>query len=350
MAWTVAGLAERLGLSFDGDGSRRLKRVAPLDAAASDCLSFVARSAMVGTLERTGAGAVILAPWHRGHATTSVLIADNPYAMYARAAQLLHPEPAGPAGVDATAAVADTARVDGDVRVGPRVGIEADAVVEAGATIEAGAVIGQGTRIGRGTRIGANVVVRHECVLGAECQVQAGAVIGGDGFGFARDGDDWIRIPQVGRVVIGDRVHVGANTTIDRGSLDDTVIGDGVILDNQIQIGHNVRIGEATAMAGCVGVAGSAVIGRRCAIGGGAGILGHLEIADDVQITAMSLVHKSITLAGTYSSGVPIQGNAEWRRNAARFRQLDTMARRLHRIETAVGRADGVSRPKDDES
>jgi len=305
---------------------------------------------MLEALERTRAAAVVVAPAHRERAATAVLVADNPYAAYARAAQLLHPEKVAPAGVDPMASVAGSARIEGDVHIGAWVGIEADVVVEAGVVIESGAIIGRGARIGRGTRVGPNVVVRHDCIVGAECWLQAGAVIGGDGFGFARDGDEWIRIPQLGRVVIGDGVHIGANTSIDRGSLDDTVIGEGVILDNQIQIAHNVRIGEATAMAGCVGVAGSAVIGRRCAIGGGAGILGHLEIVDDVQVTAMSLVHKSITLPGTYSSGVPLQGNAQWRRNAARFRRLDCMARRLSRVETMVGGADAGGRSKDDES
>jgi UDP-3-O-[3-hydroxymyristoyl] glucosamine N-acyltransferase len=350
VAWTVAGIAQRLGLEVRGDGQRALTRVAPLGSATADCLAFIARAGMADALACTAAGAVIVDRESCDQAPTTVLIADNPYAAYARAARLLHPGEPGPDGVDASASVAATAKLAGDVRVGAHAVIEADAEIGAGAVVEAGAVVGRGSQVGPGSRLGGNSVLRHACVIGGDCRVQPGAVIGADGFGFARDGDEWIPIPQLGRVVVGDGVHVGANTTIDRGALEDTVIGDGVILDNQIQIGHNVRVGAGTAMAGCVGVAGSAVIGRRCAIGGGAGILGHLAIADDVQVTAMSLVHKSITLPGTYSSGVPLESNAEWRRNAARFRQLDRIARRVSRLEAFTSGAAAAPRREDDES
>lgn len=337
MAWRVADLAARLGLSYQGDGSRVVTRVASLEGASRDCLSFVARAAMLAALERTQAGAVIVAPEHAARVATAALLAKNPYAAYARAAQLLHPQASAPSGTDPTAVVAASAEVAECAYVGPYAVVESGARIERGAVIEAGAYVGRDTRIGACTRMGPRTVVRHECSIGSRCRLQSGTVIGADGFGFARDGEEWVRIPQLGRVLIGDDVDVGANTTIDRGALDDTVIGDGVVMDNLIQIAHNVRVGDYTAMAGCVGVAGSAVIGRRCAIGGGVGILGHLEIADDVQVTAMSLVHKSITLPGTYSSGLPIEANTEWRRNAARFRNLDGMARRLNRVEALVG-------------
>jgi UDP-3-O-[3-hydroxymyristoyl] glucosamine N-acyltransferase len=196
-----------------------------------------------------------------------------------------------------------------------------------------GAVIGRGARVAAGSRIGARVVVGERCEFGERCMVQPGAVIGGDGFGFAQGEQGWVRIPQLGRVIVGHDVAIGANTTIDRGAADDTVIGDGVILDTQIQIAHNVHIGANTAMAGCVGVAGSARIGARCTVGGAAAILGHLEIVDDVHITAMTLVRTSIRRPGTYSSGLPLETNAEWRRNAARFRQLDRLAKRLAALE-----------------
>jgi len=332
--WTVEALAERLGVAFRGDGGHCLVRVSSLTRADRQSLAFLSRPAFESQLAATRAGAVILSPEHADAAPCAVLLSDNPYAVYARAAQLLHPPRDMPPGIQ------PGATVDPEAEVAPGAHVAGNAVIEAGARIEEGAVIGPGAVlgvravIGSRSRIGANVVVADGCVLGERCRVQPGAVIGSDGFGFARDGDEWIAIPQTGRVLIGDDVEIGANTTIDRGSLDDTLIGNGVILDNQIQIAHNVRVGDHTAMAGCVGVAGSAVIGQRCTVGGAAVILGHLEIADDVHITAMSLVTKSITLAGTYSSGTPLQSNAEWRRSAARFRQLDSLARRVMDLES----------------
>ena len=345
MPWTVRGLAERLGLRYEGDGEREIVRVASLESAGPDCLAFLSRATMLDRLARTHAGAVIITAEHAARVRGAAIIADNPYASYARAAQLLHPLPDAPPGVDPSALVHESARLGADVHVGPRAVIEADAVVGEGAVVGPGAFVGAGARLGAGTRIGPGCVVCRESHLGMRCRVQPGAVIGSDGFGYARDGDAWVRIPQIGRVVIGNDVEIGANTTIDRGTLDDTVIGDGVILDNQIQIAHNVRIGEYTAMAGCVGVAGSAVIGRRCTIGGAAVVLGHLEIVDDVHVTAMSLVTSSIDAPGTYSSGVPLESNADWRRNAVRFRQLDAIARRVSALE----RGGGASRHGDDD-
>lgn len=333
MAWTVRTLAEELHLRYEGDGERELVRVAPLDRAAGDCLAFVSRPAFLGQLAGCAAGAVIVAPEHADRVHGTALLADNPYAAYARAAQLLHPLPAVAAGIDPAASVDPAARVGAEVHVAPQAVVETGAEIGEGGVIGAGAVIGAHARVGPGARIGPGVVIGNECVLGARCIVQAGTIVGSDGFGYAHDGEAWVRIPQIGRVIIGDDVEIGANTTIDRGALDDTVIGNGVILDNQIQVAHNVRIGDHTAIAGCVGIAGSAVIGRRCTIGGAASILGHLEIADDVHLTATSLVTRSITEPGTYSSGVPLETNARWRRNAARFRQLDTLARRVDALE-----------------
>lgn len=333
MTWTVQQLAERLGVPFRGEGGHNLVRVSSLNSADRESLAFLSRSAFSSQLTDTAAGAVILAPEDADAAPCAVLISENPYATYARAAQLLHPPRALPAGQGPGARVDPAAELGEGIHVGANAVIEAGARVGDAALIGAGSYIGHGARIGAATRVGPNVVVAHGCVLGDRCTVQPGAVIGSDGFGFAKDGDEWIAIPQIGRVLIGDDVEIGANTTIDRGSLDDTVVGNGVILDNQIQIAHNVHIGDHTAMAGCVGVAGSAHIGRRCTVGGAAVILGHLEIVDDVHITAMSLVTKSITLAGTYSSGTPLQPNSDWRRNAARFRQLDRLVRRVTDLE-----------------
>jgi UDP-3-O-[3-hydroxymyristoyl] glucosamine N-acyltransferase len=332
--WTVQALAERLGVPFRGDGGHSLVRVSSLGAADRQSLTFLSRSAFNEQLTETAAGAVILSPDLADAAPCAVLLSDNPYATYARAAQLLHPPMEMPSGIQPGAHVDPGAEVDAEAHVAANAVIAAGARIGAGAIVGAGASVGPRAVVGSGSRLGPNSVLAHDCVIGARCRVQPGAVIGGDGFGFARDGDEWIAIPQTGCVLVGDDVEIGANTTIDRGSLEDTVVGNGVILDNQIQIAHNVRIGDHTAMAGCVGVAGSARIGRRCTVGGAAVILGHLEVCDDVHITAMSLVTKSITLPGTYSSGTPLQSNADWRRNAARFRQLDQLARRVADLES----------------
>jgi UDP-3-O-[3-hydroxymyristoyl] glucosamine N-acyltransferase len=331
--WTVQGLAERLGLEYSGEGSVTLARAASLESAGPDALSFFVPGTADERLAATRAGAVIVGADDVRAAPCAALVSNEPYLYFARASQFLHPLPEVEPGVARGATVAADASIDDRAQVAAGAIVETGARIDAGAVIGPACVIGANARIGVDTRVGARTVVGERCVLGARCIVQPGAVIGSDGFGFARDGDGWVRIPQIGRVVIGDDVAIGANTTIDRGTSDDTVIADGVILDNQIQIAHNVRIGAGTAMAGCVGVAGSAVIGARCTFGGAAVVLGHLEIVDDVHITAMSMVSKSITLAGTWSSGVPLESNRDWRRNAARFRQLDSLARRVNALE-----------------
>lgn len=333
MSWTIQALAERLNVPFRGEGDRTLVRVSSLAAADHESLAFLSRSNFLPRLTDTRAGAVIVSSEHADRAPCSVLISDNPYATYARAAQLLHPPREMPAGVHPAAHVDPGAELGRNVHVGPHAVVEAGARIDDEAIIGVGVLVERDARVGRQTRLGPGVVLAHGCCLGARCSVQPGAVIGSDGFGFAPDEEQWIAIPQIGSVIIGDDVEIGANTTIDRGSLDDTIIGNGVILDNQIQIAHNVHVGDYTAMAGCVGVAGSARIGRRCTIGGAAVVLGHLEIVDDVHVTAMSLVTKSITLPGTYSSGTPLESNADWRRNATRFRQLDRLARRVADLE-----------------
>lgn len=333
MAWSVRSLAERLGLSWRGDEEGVLVRAASLESADAESLGFAVPGTAAERIGATAAGAIIANEPEADAAPCAVLLSDRPYVDYARASQLLHPLPAVEPGVARSASVDPGATVAADAQVDPAAVVAADAVIDGGVVVGPGAVVGCGARVGRDTRIGASVVVAAGCELGPRCIVQPGAVIGSDGFGFARDGAEWVLIPQVGRVVVGAGVAIGANTTIDRGTSGDTVIGDGVILDNLIQIAHNVRVGEHTAMAGCVGVAGSARIGARCLIGGAAGILGHLEIVDDVQIAAMSLVRRSIREPGSYSAGTPLEPSADWRRNAARFRQLDRLARRVAALE-----------------
>lgn len=333
MTWTVGSLAAALALEFRGDAGRPLARVAPLDTADAESLAFVARAAYAGRLGETRAGAVIVPPDLADQVPTAAIVSPNPHASYARAAQLLYPDPTASGRRASSARIAGDAQLAADVDVGEHALIESGARVGAGSIIGPGCIVGHGAVLGEGCRLIARVVIAAECRLGDRVRIQPGAVIGGDGFGFAHEGERWVRVPQMGRVVIGSDVEIGANTTIDRGALDDTVIGDGVILDNQIQVAHNVRIGDHTAIAGCVGIAGSATIGRRCLIGGGAGIVGHLEICDDVQIAAMSLVNSSITQPGRYASGTPLDEHARWTRNAVRFRQLEQLQRRIRALE-----------------
>ena len=243
--------------------------------------------------------------------------------------QRLDPSP----GVASSATVDVSAELGANIAIGPNVVISASASIGEGCRIGAGTVIGPGSRIGAFSRIAANVSIAHDCELGERTIVHSGTVIGSDGFGFAPDGQRWAKIPQLGRVMIGNDVEIGANCAIDRGALDHTVIGDGCKLDNQIQIAHNVRIGANTAIAGCVGIAGSAVIGARCRIGGSAGILGHLEICDDVTISAMSLVTRSIRKPGFYTGVYPLQDNADWEKTAATLKQLPGLRERLRHLE-----------------
>ncbi len=333
MAYTLEELARETGARVEGDGGCVIEGVATLTGARAGTITFLTNSRYRKYLENTAAAAVILAEDELAFCHTNALVAANPYLTYAKVAALFQPAPDATPGVHATAVVAASAQLHPGSSIGP------NSVIAAGATIGEGAIIGPGCVVGRDAVIGpyshlvANVTVYYGCRLGARVLVHAGAVIGSDGFGFANDRGQWVKIAQLGRVVIGDDVEIGANTSIDRGAVEDTVIEQGVKLDNQIQVAHNVRVGAHTAMAGCVGVAGSAVIGKHCAIGGGAGILGHLEIADGVTVTAMSLVTKSLKERGVYSSGVPLERSEQWHKNAVRFKQLDEMARRLRQLE-----------------
>jgi len=325
-------LVARLGGELIGDPAVEVARVATLDQAGEGDLAFLANPKYASRLSACRAAAVIVAPAARNLTDRPRIVAPDPYLYFARVAQLFNPPATFAPGVHRSASV--ECALPASVTVGP------GASVAAGATIGEGVVIGPGCHIGRGasiaadTRLHPNVTVYDACVIGRACLIHSGTVIGSDGFGFARERDGrWVKIPQVGRVVIGDEVEIGANTTIDRGALDDTVIGDGVKLDNQIQIGHNVRIGERTAIAGCVGIAGSTTIGARCMIGGQAGIIGHLTIADDVVISAGTLVTKSIRQAGVYTANLPVQGHAEWVKNFAHLRHLDALVDRIRALE-----------------
>ena len=328
----LSELAQRVGGSVEGDGDRDLHGVATLARAGAAQLSFFVNRRYRRQLADTQAGAVVLAPADRELFAGPRLIADNPYLAFARAAALLHPAPLPAPGVD------PTARVDPHARLGQGVAVQAHAVIEAGVRlgdgvqIGAGCYLGEGVVVGAGTRLAPRVTLLAGTQIGARCLIHPGAVLGADGFGLANDRGVWIKVPQLGRVVVGDDVEIGANTTIDRGALDDTLIGNGVKLDNLIQVAHGVRIGDHTAIAACVGISGSTVIGRHCVIGGGVGFVGHLEICDRVTVTGMSMVAQSITRPGVYS-GIPAEEARRWRRNIGRFHQLDELARRLLRLE-----------------
>jgi UDP-3-O-[3-hydroxymyristoyl] glucosamine N-acyltransferase len=333
LALTLADIATRLGAELRGDGGKVIHGLHTLAAAGPDELSFLSNPRYKAALRATRAGAVLLRPEDAADFEGNALLLANPYAGYARLAALFDRTPRLPAGIHPTAVVGEGAQVDPSAAIGPRVVIGDGVVIGAGTQVEAGAVVQARTRIGNDCRIRANAVVYHDCVIGNRVNIHSGAIIGGDGFGFANDRGRWHKIAQIGRVVIHDDVDIGANTTVDRGALDDTVIHEGVIIDNLVQIAHNVVVGAHTAIAGCAGISGSTRIGAHCVLAGGVGLVGHIEIADKVQITGMTMVTKSITEAGSYSSGTAFESSDRWKKTAVRVRQLDEMARRLRQLE-----------------
>lgn len=331
-------LVARLGGELVGDGALVVRRVATLDQAGEGDLAFLANPKYLSRLKTSTAAAVIVGQKSRDAVTDRPrIVTEDPYLYYARVASLFNPPPAAVPGVHPLASVSST--VPTSVQIDAGAVVEADVQIGEGVVIGAGCSVGRGSRIGAGTRLAPRVVVYPGSVIGANCILQSGAVIGSDGFGFAREKDGrWVKIPQMGRVVIGDDVEIGANTTIDRGALDDTVIGRGAKLDNQIQIAHNVQIGEDTAIAGCVGIAGSTTIGARCMIAGGVGISGHLTITDDVVVSAATVVVKSIHKPGVYTSTLPLQPHADWVKNFSHLRHLDALAERIRALEQDVQR------------
>ncbi|WP_239481957.1 UDP-3-O-(3-hydroxymyristoyl)glucosamine N-acyltransferase [Pseudomonas insulae] len=333
-ALTLGQLAERLGATLRGAENKRITGLATLHEAGPEQLSFLANPQYRRFLATTQAGAVLLtAKDAEGYAGDALLVAD-PYLAYARISHLFDPKPQAVAGqVHPTAVIAADALLDPTASVGPHAVIESGARIGAGVTIGAQCFIGARTVIGDGGWLAPRVTLYHDVTIGQRVSIQSGAVIGGEGFGFANERGVWQKIAQIGGVTIGDDVEIGSNTTIDRGALADTVIGNGVKLDNQIMIAHNVQVGDHTAMAGCVGISGSAKIGKHCMLAGGVGLVGHIEICDGVFVTGMTMVTRSITEPGAYSSGTAMQTAGEWKKSAARFRQLDDMARRLQTLE-----------------
>jgi UDP-3-O-[3-hydroxymyristoyl] glucosamine N-acyltransferase len=330
---TLADIAARFALDLQGDPSVSIHGVATLANAEPGQIGFLANPRYRSQLADTRASAVVLRASDADACTSACLIAHDPYVTFARIATLFERRPAHAAGVHASAVVSPSARIAASASIGPLCVVEDDASIGEGAVLGPHCVIGRCCSVGAQSRLVARVTLVQDVTLGQRVLIHPGAVLGADGFGLAFERDRWIKVPQLGGVRIGDDCEIGANTTIDRGALGDTVLEEDVRLDNQIQIAHNVTIGAHTAMAGCAAVAGSTTIGRYCLIGGGAGILGHLSIADRVTVHAMTLVTHSIREAGEYTSGTPIQPNRQWRRNAARFKHLDEIARRVDAIE-----------------
>ena len=333
----LADIAALLGGDLLGDPDTVVQRIATLDDAGADAISFLAHAKYQSQLAGSGAGCVIVGPAAREAAAArgAAIVCADPYLAFARLTQwwARQTRAAPVAGVHASAVIEEGARIDAAATVGALAFVGAGAVLAAGSVVAAQAHVGTGAKLGAGSRLGPRAVLGEDCRIGARGIVHAGAVIGADGFGFAPHEGRWEKIEQLGGVAIGDDVEIGANTCIDRGALGDTVLGDGVKLDNLVQIAHNVQIGAHSAFAGCVGVAGSARIGRRCTAGGGAIILGHLELVDDVHISAATVVTRSIRKAGVYSGVFPFDDNAAWEKNAATLRQLHALRERLRALE-----------------
>ncbi|WP_079229456.1 UDP-3-O-(3-hydroxymyristoyl)glucosamine N-acyltransferase [Pseudomonas putida] len=333
---TLGQLAEALGATLKGPEALQITGLATLQEAGPGQLSFLANPQYRKYLDNCQAAAVLLkAGDAEGFAGNALIVAD-PYLAYARISHLFDPKPKAVAGIHPSAVVADDAQVDASASVGPFAVIESGARIGANVSIGAHCFIGARCVVGEGGWLAPRVTLYHDVTIGKRVVIQSGAVIGGEGFGFANEKGIWRKIAQIGGVTIGDDVEIGVNTAVDRGALSDTRIGDGVKLDNQIQIAHNVQIGDHTAMAACVGISGSTRIGKHCMLAGGVGLVGHIDICDNVFISGMTMVTRSITEPGSYSSGTAMQPLADWRKSAARIRQLDDMAKRLQQLEKRV--------------
>ncbi|WP_154222158.1 UDP-3-O-(3-hydroxymyristoyl)glucosamine N-acyltransferase [Marinicella rhabdoformis] len=333
---SLAQIAASLELDFRGDGDYMLSSVGTLAASQPDQISFLANTKYTDQLRNTQAGAVILTTQDAVDYEGNVLLAPDAYVAFAKVAQLFAQADKKPANIHQQTAI------DATVNLGVGVGVGAFSVIGPGCQIGAGCQIENNVTIAEGVILGddcvikSGVTVEAGCHLGDRVVIHPGAVIGADGFGLARDTKGWIKIPQTGVVIIGDDCEIGANTTVDCGAIENTVLGKDVRLDNQIQIGHNVHIGDHTVIAGCTAVAGSTQIGKNCLIGGGVGIVGHIKICDEVIVQAMSLVTHSIKKKGNYSAASPLQETKNWRKNAVRFRQLDQLARKVNQIEKKI--------------
>ncbi|MEI6737022.1 MAG: UDP-3-O-(3-hydroxymyristoyl)glucosamine N-acyltransferase [Pseudomonadota bacterium] len=325
-------LQSKLGGDVIGEVALPITAVGTLERATTSQITFLANPRYRRALDATNAGAVIISPSERDATNKPRIVTDNPYAYFALVAQLFSPRATHAAGVHSSAVIAGSAKVAATASIAEFVSIGANTIICDGVRIGAGSIIGDGVTIGEGTELVARVVVYQGSHIGSRGLIHAGVVIGADGFGFANDKGVWVKIPQTGCVIIGDDCEIGANTTIDRGAIENTIIGNGVKLDNQIQVGHNCEIGEHCIVAGCTGIAGSTKIGRRVMIGGAVSITGHLEICDDAVLSANAFVTKSINEPGMYSAGFPLMPHREWLKNAAQLRHLDELAAKLKKL------------------
>lgn len=334
--FTLIEIANFLSSDFVGDGEQTLSSLATLQAASAGELSFIANKSYQKFLASTEASAVILSADDLEHYSGNAIVSDNPYLAYAKVSQLFAYNPEQTLGVSPLASVDPSTSVSSSASIAPGVSIAENCEIGERVIIGENTVIGANCVIAAGTVIKPNVTIYHGVTIGENCLIHSAVVLGSDGFGFAPDGKEWVKIAQLGGVSIKDNVEIGAGTTIDRGALDDTVIGKGAILDNLIQIAHNVHIGENTAIAGCTAIAGSTKVGAHCTIAGACGVAGHVTIADGTHITGMSMITKSISEPGVYSSGTGMLPHKAWQKNVIRFRQLDDMARRVKSIEDKI--------------
>lgn len=334
--YQLDAIAAKFGGQVLGDGTTSVNQVATLESARVGHLTFLANSRYRAQLATTHAAAIIVDVADAESTLLPRIVCKNPYLYFAKVSAFLNPPQQLQPGIHASAVIGEGAQIHPTAHIGAYVEIGARVKIGAGSTIMSGCSIGADTVLGEHALLYPRVVVYHNCVLGKRLIVHSGAIIGSDGFGLALDDDRWLKIPQIGRVIIGDDVEIGANTTVDRGALDDTVISDGVKLDNQIQISHNVRIGEHTVMAGASGIAGSGIVGRYCRIGGHSGILGHIEITDNVEISSHTMIGKSIREPGTYTGIFPFSSAQTWRKNAAQIRHLKELVERVKVLEQEI--------------
>ena len=336
MSYTLKQLADFLNVNVQGNEDVVINSVASVESALEGDICFVSNAKYIDALRESSASAVIVKEGVLENIDIAALIVDNPRATYARVVDLLYPRKLPEPGIHPTACIEKSAKVSVSASIGANVVIEANAEIADDAVIEAGCVIGRNSQIGKSTHLYPNVTVYYDCTIGEQCILHSSSVVGSDGFGFEFDKNEWLKISQVGGVRIGNKVEIGACSVVDRGALNDTVIEEGVKLDNHVQIAHNVHVGAHTVMSRGVGVAGSTRIGKNCIIGGMAGIRDNIEITDNVMITAMTIVSKSLKQPGSYSSTTPIDETKSWRKNSVRFRQLDDMAKRIRQLEKQI--------------
>lgn len=334
--YTLEALAQLLGASLESKGVTHIHGLAPLHRAQQGEISFCTRANQKELLATTQASAVIVRTAEREYCKTAVLIVDDPQLAYAKTARLFDTRQQESSGIHPSAVIDDSVELGAEVCVGANTTIAAGCLIGDGVVIGAGCCIGQAVQIGEQTRLWDSVNINHHVQIGKYVQIQSGAVIGADGFGYANEAGKWLKIPQTGRVILGDHVEIGANTTIDRGTLDDTIIADQVIIDNLCHIAHNVSIGYGSALAGGVMIAGSTVVGRHCMIGGASVINGHITICDHVTITGMCMLMRSVEQPGTYSSGIPAQPNHTWRKTAARVLRIEELHQRMKLLEKHI--------------